>query len=90
MSSLETQNSRALLVPLSSFLSSSCLCLVERRFTFAALVIFLFTEPIRSKDKPIPVLLFEDFWDGLPMESGTHTNVRMAAIYSRHSKPKAD
>ncbi|CAN0462989.1 unnamed protein product, partial [Laminaria digitata] len=69
-----------------SFLAA-VLAIVPARwvFTFAALVIFLFTEPIRSKGKPIPVLLFEDFWAGLPMESGTHTNVRMAAIYTRHS-----
>lgn len=54
------------------------------RYTFAAMVLFLFTEPVRPKGKTIPELLFEDFWGGLPVESGTHTNVRMAAIYSRH------
>lgn len=47
-------------------------------------MLFLFTEPIRPKGKTLLELLFEDFWSGLPVESGTHTNVRMAAIYSRH------
>lgn len=64
----------------------------SKRYTFAAVVLFLFTEPIRPKRKTIPELLFEDFWNGLPVESGTHTNVRMAAIYARHknSKPKKE
>lgn len=61
-----------------------------KRYTFAALVLFLFTEPIRPKGITIPELLFQDFWSGLPVESGTHTNVRMAAIYNRHNKPKMD
>ncbi|CAN0498942.1 unnamed protein product, partial [Ectocarpus sp. 8 AP-2014] len=47
-------------------------------YTFAALVLFLFTEPVRPKTKNIADLLLEDFWEGLPVESGTHTNVRMA------------
>ncbi|CAM9957263.1 unnamed protein product, partial [Hapterophycus canaliculatus] len=50
----------------------------------AAAVLFLFSEPIRPKSKNVAELLVEDFWAGLPVESGTHTNVRMAAIYSRH------
>lgn len=58
----------------------------EKRYIFSAVVLFLFTEPIRPKGKTIPELLFEDFWRGLPVESTTHSNVRMAAIYSRHDK----
>ncbi|CBN74685.1 hypothetical protein Esi_0037_0110 [Ectocarpus siliculosus] len=56
----------------------------QRGIRLAALVLFLFTEPVRPKTKNIAELLLEDFWEGLPVESGTHTNVRMAAIYSRH------
>lgn len=56
------------------------------RYTFSAIVLFLFTEPIRPKGKTLPELLFEDFWRGLPVESTTHTNVRMAAIYARHNR----
>ncbi|CAM9711099.1 unnamed protein product [Ectocarpus sp. 13 AM-2016] len=63
----------------------------ERSYTFAALVLFLFTEPVRPKTKNIAKflqniaeLLLENVWEGLPAESVTHTNVRMAAIYSRH------
>ncbi|CAB1121399.1 unnamed protein product [Ectocarpus sp. CCAP 1310/34] len=65
-------------------LLAAVLAIVPARYTFAALVLFLFTEPIRPETKNIAELLLEDFWEGLPVESGTHTNVRMAAIYSRH------
>ncbi|CBN74687.1 expressed unknown protein [Ectocarpus siliculosus] len=65
-------------------LLAALLAIVPARYTFAALVLFLFTEPVRPKTKNIAELLLEDFWEGLPVESGTHTNVRMAAIYSRH------
>ncbi|CAM9835662.1 unnamed protein product, partial [Ectocarpus sp. 12 AP-2014] len=72
-------------------LLAEVLAIIPARCTFAALVLFLFTEPGRPKTKKIAKLLqniaellLEDVWEGLPAESVTHTNVRKTAIYSRH------
>eukprot|EP00612_Vaucheria_litorea_P002527 CAMPEP_0171455544 /NCGR_PEP_ID=MMETSP0945-20130129/2393_1 /TAXON_ID=109269 /ORGANISM="Vaucheria litorea, Strain CCMP2940" /LENGTH=256 /DNA_ID=CAMNT_0011980799 /DNA_START=1003 /DNA_END=1773 /DNA_ORIENTATION=+ len=52
------------------------------RYIWGLAVVFIFSKPLRSKEKDIFDLLFEDFWNGLPVDSFTHTNLDMAAIYS--------
>ncbi|CAM9733763.1 unnamed protein product [Phaeothamnion confervicola] len=64
------------------------LATVPSRYLWAAAVIYLFTDPIRPPDKVLPELLWEDFWRGLPVESSTHLNLQMAAIYREQKKEK--
>ena len=51
------------------------------RYIYTGIVVFLFTKPIRDEEPPLPILLLQHFAKGIPVESNTHTNLKMESIY---------
>jgi hypothetical protein len=64
---------------------------IPGRLTWSALWVFLFSKPIRSPEKNILELLFDDWWRGLPTLSSTHRNwdmERIQTLRESHSRSK--